>query len=108
MKEASKSIKEKGIKTIELDELSAMGYKFPNDEPPFPIQVNAICSSKGNDKVTSSAITPYVAPPDAYDYHQAKFKNNIRRSLVENYKNIESLREGIDFSMDAIKRIVKY
>ena len=51
MKEASKSIKERGIKTIELNELSAMDYKVPNDEPHFPIQVNAICSSKGNEKV---------------------------------------------------------
>ena len=28
--------------------------------------------------------------------------------MVENSKNIESLREGIDFSMDAIKRIIKH
>ena len=40
MKEASRSIKEKGIKTIELNELSAIGHKFPNDEPHFSIQVN--------------------------------------------------------------------
>ena len=68
MKEASKSVKEKGMKTIELNELSAKGYKFPNNELYFPIQVNAICSSQGNEKVTSSAITPYVAPPVAIDY----------------------------------------
>ena len=88
MKESSKSIKEKGIKTIELNELSAMGYKFPIDEPHFPIQVNAICSSKGNEKVSSSAIVPFDASHNTYDHHQAKFENDIRRRLVENDKNI--------------------
>ena len=96
------------MKTIELNELSAKGYKFPNNEPHFPIQVNAIRSSQGNEKVTSSAIIPYVASPVAIDYHQAKFESDIRRSLVENSKNIEILREGIDFRMDDIKRIIKH
>jgi hypothetical protein len=33
MKEASRSIKEKGIKTSHLKELSEMGVKLPNDKP---------------------------------------------------------------------------
>ena len=44
MKEASKGIKEKGIKTSHLKELSGMGVKLPDDQPCFPIQVNAISS----------------------------------------------------------------
>ena len=51
MKEAIKSIEEKGIKTSDLEELSARGIKLPIDEPCFPIQVHAIAPSKGNKKV---------------------------------------------------------
>ena len=40
MKEANKTIKEKGIKTFDLKELSEKGIKFPVDEPCFPIQVH--------------------------------------------------------------------
>jgi hypothetical protein len=35
MKEASESIKEKGIKTSHLKELSEMGIKLPIDQPAF-------------------------------------------------------------------------
>jgi predicted nucleotide-binding protein (sugar kinase/HSP70/actin superfamily) len=48
MKEASSSIKEKGIKTSDLKKISERGIKLPIDEPCFPIQVHAICFGKGN------------------------------------------------------------
>jgi hypothetical protein len=51
MKEASRSIKEKGIKTSHLKKFSEMVIKFPTDEPHFPIKVHAICPTKGNEKV---------------------------------------------------------
>ena len=40
MKEASRSIKEKGIKTADLKGLSEKGIKLPIDEPCFPIKVH--------------------------------------------------------------------
>lgn len=46
MKEASRYIKEKGIKTSHLKKLCEMGVKFPTYEPHFPIQVHAICPAK--------------------------------------------------------------
>jgi hypothetical protein len=42
MKEASESIREKGIKTLHLKELSEMGIKLPIDQTCFPIQVNVV------------------------------------------------------------------
>jgi hypothetical protein len=51
MKETFESIKEKGIKTSHLKELSEMGIKLPVDQPCFPIHVNAVCPTKGNGKV---------------------------------------------------------
>jgi hypothetical protein len=42
MKEALMAIKEKGIKSIDLLELSERGIKLPIDEPCFPTQVHAI------------------------------------------------------------------
>jgi superfamily I DNA and RNA helicase len=52
MKEASNSLKEKGIKTSELKKRSGDGYKFNTDGPCFPIQVHAINSGKGNEEVS--------------------------------------------------------
>jgi hypothetical protein len=41
MKEASKSLKGKGIQTSKLKKYSQDGYKFDTDRPCFPIQVHA-------------------------------------------------------------------
>ena len=57
--EASKDIKEKGIKTSHLKELSERGVKFPDDQPCFPIPVNVISTTKGNEKVTSFTEVSY-------------------------------------------------
>ena len=59
MKLASKDIKEKGIKTSHLKESSERGVKFPDDQPCFPIPVNVIGTTKGNEKVMSFTEEPY-------------------------------------------------
>ena len=91
MKEASKDIKEKGIKTSHLKELSEMGVKLPNDQPCFPIQVNAISTTKGNEKVTSFTEVSYV---NDYAYHHDPEEHNIRMMIMENSHKIKFLQIG--------------
>ena len=105
MKEASKAIKEKGIKTSHLKELSEMGVKLPDDQPCFPIQVNAISSIKGNEKVTPPVDVSYM---NDFAYHHNPEEHNIRMTIMENSHKIKSLRESLHASVGEVKRIVKH
>ena len=89
MKEASRSIKEKGIKTSHLKELSEKGIKLPIDEPCFPIQVHAICSGKGNEEVSLPTEISYVNGLNNSTYDQRYFEHDIKRDIMENSCNIE-------------------
>ena len=105
MKEASKDIKEKGIKTSHLKELSDMGVKLPDDQPCFSIPVNVISTTKGNEKVTSFTEEPYE---NDFAYHHDPEEHNIRMMIMENSHKIKFLREGLHANVGEVKRIVKH
>jgi hypothetical protein len=100
MMEASESIKEKGIKTWHLKELSEMGIKLHIDQPCFPIQVNAICPTNGNE-------TPYLSYVNDFSYDSKPEEHYIRMNLMKNSHEIKSLGENLSAKVDAIKGLVK-
>jgi hypothetical protein len=100
MKEASESIKEKGIKTSHLKELSKMGIKLPIDRPYFPIQVNAVYPTKGNEKVLPTTKISYV---NDFAYDSKPKEHYIRMNLMKNSHKIKSLGENLSAKVDAIK-----
>jgi len=104
MKEATKTIKEKGIKTSDLKELSEKGIKFPIDEPCFPIQVHSISDSMGDGKPTNDIDVSYVN----YSHYQHGFNRSIKLSLEENDRKIKFLRESLSSSIESIKGVVKH
>jgi hypothetical protein len=81
MKEASESIKEKGIKTLHLKELSEMGIKLPIDQSCFPIHVNVVCPTKGNEKVFPTTKISYV---NDFPYDSKPEEHYIRMNLMKN------------------------
>jgi hypothetical protein len=87
MKEASESIKEKGIKTSHLKELSEMGIKLPIDQPCFHIQVNVVCHAKGNGKVLPTTKISYV---NDFAYDSKPEEHYIRMNLMKNSHKIKS------------------
>lgn len=105
MKEASKDIKEKGIKTSHLKELSEMGIKLPDDQPCFPIQVNVINSTQGNEKVTSPI---EVLNMNDFAYRHYPEESNIRMMIMENSHKIKFLREELHANVGEVKRMVKH
>jgi hypothetical protein len=86
MQEASRSIKEGGIITSDLKELSEIGVKSPIDEPCFPIQVHAICCVEGNGKVSTPTEISYVVHLDYFTYYHKAFESDIERDIIENSK----------------------
>jgi hypothetical protein len=88
MKETFESIKEKGIKTSHLKELSEMGIKFPIDRPCFRIQVNVVCPTKGNEKVLPPTEISYV---NDFAYDSKPEEHYIRMNLMKNSHRIKSL-----------------
>ena len=94
MKEASKAIKEKGIKTADLIELSERGIKFPIDEPCFPIQVHAISPTEVKEKVTPPVEVSFTGYPNRISYNQNAAMHDIRMNLEENAHKIKYLRES--------------
>jgi hypothetical protein len=105
MKEASNSIKEKGIKTLHLKELSEMGAKLPIDQPFLPIQVNVVWPTEGIEKVSPTTEVSYV---NDFSYHNNPEEHYIRMNLMKNSHKIKSLRENLSGNVDAIKRLVKH
>ena len=105
MKEASKAIKEKGIKTSRLKELFEMGVKLPIDQPCFPIQVNAISSMEGNEKVIPPIDVSYV---NDFAYHNNPEEHEIRMRIMENSHKIKFLRENLNASVGEVGRIIKH
>jgi superfamily I DNA and RNA helicase len=79
MKEASKSLKEKGIKTSELKKRSKDGYKFNTDGPCFPIQVHAINSCKSNEDVLFPTEVSFV---NGYTYDRGSVDYDIKREIL--------------------------
>jgi hypothetical protein len=108
MKEASRSIKERGIKSSHLKELSEMGVKFPVDEPCFPIQVHAICSAEGNGKVSPPTEISYVDHSNDFAYHQKAFDHDVERDLIENSHKINILHERVSSCVDSLKMTIKH
>jgi hypothetical protein len=92
MMEASESIKEKGIKTSHLKELSEIDIKLPIDRPYFPIQVNAVCPTKGNEKVLPTTEISYVSD-FAYDIKPEE--HYIRMNVMKNAHRIKSFCENL-------------
>ena len=78
MKEASKDMEEKGIKTSHLKQLAELGVKLPNDQLCFPIPVNAISYMEGNEKVTPPIDVSYV---NDFAYHNNPEEHDIRMRL---------------------------
>jgi hypothetical protein len=105
IKEASKSIKEKGIKTSHVKELPKMGVKLPIDQPYFPIQVNVVCPMEGIEKLSPTIEVSYV---NNFAYHNNPEEHYIRMNLMKNSHKIKSLRENLSANVDAIKRLVKH
>jgi hypothetical protein len=105
MKGASKDMKEKGIKTSHLKELSEMGVKLPIDQPCFPIPVNVISSMEGNEKVTPLIDASYV---NDFAYHNKPEEHDIRMNMMENSHKIKFLRENINASVGEVRRIIKH
>ena len=105
MKVAAKDIEEKGIKTSHLKELSEMGVKLPIDKPCFPIQVNAISSMEGNEKVTPPIDVSYV---NDFAYNHNPEEHSIRMSIMENSHKIKFLRESLNASVEEVRRIIKH
>ena len=71
----------------------------------FPIQVNAISSTKGNEMVTPPIDVSYVN--DFSYYHNPK-EHNIRMMIMENSHKIKSLRESLHANVGEVKGIVKH
>jgi hypothetical protein len=107
MKEVSRSIKEKVIKTSHLKELFEMGIKFPIDKPCFPIQVHVICSAEGNVKVLHPTEVYYVNGLKDSTYDQRGFEHDIERDVMENSHNIEIIHEKLSSCVNSIKMTVK-
>jgi hypothetical protein len=105
MKEASESIKEKGIKTSHLKELSEMGMKLPINQPYFPIQVNVVCPTKGNEKVLPTTEILYV---NDFAYDSKPKEHYIRMNLMKNSHKIKSFCENLSAKVEAIKGLVKH
>jgi hypothetical protein len=108
MKDAIKSIKEKGIKTSDLKELSERGIKLPIDEPCFPIQVHSISPSDVEGKEPQHIDTSSIDKFNEFASHQHYFDKNIKLTLMENSHKIKFLRESLNSSVDFIKMIVKH
>ena len=108
MEEAHKSMKEKGIKSSHLKEFSEMGVKFPIDQPCFPIQVHAICSSESNEKVSPPTEISYVDRSNNFAYHQAGFDHNIEREIIENSHRINDLHKKMGSCVDSLKMTIKH
>ena len=108
MKEAIKSIEEKGIKTSDLEELSARGIKLPIDEPCFPIQVQAIAPSEGNEKVSPPIDVSYSDYSNEYAFNQHAYTHNIQMHLTQHAHDIKMIGERLHDNVDSIKMIVKH
>lgn len=108
MKEAIKSIEEKGIKTFDLEELSARGIKLPNDEPCFPIQVHAIAPSEGNEKVSPPIDVSYTDYSNEYAFNQHAYAHNIQMEVAQHAHDIKILGESLYASVDSLKMTVKH
>jgi hypothetical protein len=105
MKEASKSIKEKGIKTLDLKELSEMVVKLPIHQPRFPIQVKVVCPMECIGKVSPTIEVSYI---NDFAYHNNPEEHYIRMNLTKNSHKIKSLRKNLSANVDAMKRLVKH
>ena len=84
MKEAIKSIQEKGIKTSDLRELSEKGIVLPVDDPCFPIQVHYVSPTGIDSNVSHPVDMAYIDKSMEYASHKYHFDNNIKLSLLEN------------------------
>jgi hypothetical protein len=108
MKEALTTIKDKGIKTIDLLKLSERGIKLPIVGTCFPIQVHAISPNEVKEKV----IRPVEVSPTSYSTeivcYQNAYVNNIKAQLEENSHKINYLCEVLNANVDAIKAITKH
>jgi hypothetical protein len=93
MKEALITIKEKGIKSIDLLELSERGIKLPTDEPCFPIQVHAISPTEVKEKVIPPVEVTFTGYSNEIVYHQNASIHDIKANLEENSHKINYLRE---------------
>ena len=98
-------MEEKGIKTSHLKELAEMGIKLPCDQPCFLIQVNAISSMEGNEKVIPPIDVSYV---NDFAYHNNPEEHEIRMRIMENSHKIKFLRENLNASVGEFRRIIKH
>jgi hypothetical protein len=105
MQEASKSLKEKGIRTSKLKKYSEYGYKFATDGPCFPIHVHAIYSGKGNGEVSSPIEVSFV---NDSTYGRGSFDYDIRRDILENSRNIEIIHKNMSSCVESLKMTVKH
>ena len=81
-----------------------MGIKLPSDQPCFPIQVNAISSMKGNEKVIPPVDVSYV---NDFSYHNNPEEHDIRMKIMEYSHKIKFLQENLNASVGEVRRIVK-
>jgi aldehyde:ferredoxin oxidoreductase len=105
MKEASKSIKEKGIKTSEMKKCSEDGYKFNTNGPCFPSQVHAINFGKGNEEESFPTKVCFV---NGSTYDRWSFDYDIKRGICENSRNIEIIHKNLTSCVDSFKMTVKH
>ena len=82
-----------------------MGIKLPDDQPCFPIQVNVINSTQGNEKVTSPI---EVLNMNDFAYRHYPEESNIRMMIMENSHKIKFLREELHANVGEVKRMVKH
>jgi hypothetical protein len=82
-----------------------MGIKLPIDQPCFPIQVNDVCPTKGNEKVLPTTEISYV---NDFAYDSKPKEHYIRMNLMKNSHKIKSMHENLSAKVDAIKGLVKH
>jgi hypothetical protein len=71
----------------------------------FPIQVNVVCPTKGNEKVLPTTEISYV---NDFAYDSKPEEHYIRMNLMKNSHKIKFFCENLSVKVEAIKGLVKH
>jgi hypothetical protein len=82
-----------------------MGIKLPIDQPCFPIQVNAVCPTKGKEKELPTTEISHV---NDFAYDSKLEEHYIRMNLMKNSHKIKSFHENLSVKVESIKGLVKH
>jgi hypothetical protein len=101
------SIEKKGIKFVDLLELSKIGIKLAIDEPCIPIQVHAIVPTKVKEKIMPPIEFLSTGYSKLIAYHHNAAIHDIKAKLDKNSHKINYLRGSLNSGVNSIKLITK-